>query len=71
MVFLIQKFPSWTGGVPRQMNEVNLTRRGGGINRINSENIDDFHMSELVGCPYLHVCKRITIEGDCCYFEKN
>ncbi len=25
------KFPSWTGGVPRQMNEVNLLRRGGGI----------------------------------------
>ena len=30
------KLPSWTGGVPRQMNEVNLTRRGGGINRKNS-----------------------------------
>ena len=24
--------PSWTGGVPRQMSEANLARRGGGIN---------------------------------------
>ena len=28
---VVQNFPSWTGGVPRQMSEANLARRGGGI----------------------------------------
>jgi len=27
----VKKLPSWPGGVPRTMNEVNRARRGGGI----------------------------------------
>jgi hypothetical protein len=27
-----KRLPSWTGGVPRPMNEVNWARRGGGFN---------------------------------------
>ncbi len=27
----LKQLPSWPGGVPKQMNEMNLLRRGGGI----------------------------------------
>ena len=29
--FSYPRLPSWTGGVPRQMSEANLGRRGGGF----------------------------------------
>lgn len=66
-----QKTPLLDMRVPRQMNEVNLTRRGGGINGKNSENIVDFHLSGFDGYAYLHACKRITTEAISCFFEKN